>query len=1355
MLEFFRAIFGTDFMPHLYCLRSDPGVLWLQVLSDLAIALAYFAIPFVLLEVVRKRKDILFRRVAVLFVVFIAACGTTHLLAVWTIWVPMYRLEGLAKAATAIFSVITALALVRLRPVLLKLPSVAEFEAEIRDRRLAEEAALEKEERLRNFVESVQDYAMFMVDLEGVIQSWNSGAERITGYTAEEIIGHNCSRFLSPEDVGAGKAEESLQTVKETGRFEGESRLLRKDGSPFLAHITMRPLFGPSGKLRGFSKVTRDVTETRALEAKYKILLDAMPDGILIIDNRNRIQFANERVESLFGYGQTELLGKDCLTLAPEHLRARHASRHEQFFRDPDSFVFEHDAEPSGLRKDGSLFYLEATLRPLHSPGGVAAAISLRDVSDRVKTEERFRAMLEAAPDAVLIYGQPDRIAYANRRAEELFGCNRSELVGKPGDFVVPERMREKRRAIRERLFETATPMGAATVGERTYLRQDGSEIEAEVTVSPIETAEGPVLLAFLRDTAERRKTEVRFRALLESAPDAMVISGSDGLIELTNLQAERLYGYSRAEMIGRPVEMLIPQEFRAEYRRDLEWIWRGEASRKAGAGKDLHALRKDGTEVPVEISFSPLEGPGGMSLIAAVRDITERRLAEEATREREERFRSFVEGVEDYAIYMIGSEGNVETWNHGAQRMKGYSAEEIIGQNFEVFYTSEDRAQGKPQEALRTATETGLFRGEGWRVRKDGSRFMANATMRPLRDSQGALRGFSKVTRDITESRESETRFQVLLEAAPDAFLIVNRAGEIEFINVQGEKIFGYAREEVLGKSVDMFNPERVREMQAVYRNQLFSGPGRAEGGSETDLWGLRKDGTEFPLEFTLSPLDTKDGRVFLFALRDITERKKTEARFQALLESAPDAMVIVNSDGCIELANQQTEKLFGYSRPELVGQSVDILVPLDLRGGHIAHRDRFFAAPKPRQMGAGFDLEARRKDGSLFPVEISLSPLEGPDGISVTAAIRDVTERKRAETRFRALLESAPDAMVIVNSEGIIELINAQAERLFGYRRTELIGKILATLLPEHLREKHIEHRKGFFLNPRQREMGAGLDLRARRKDGTEFPVEISLSPLEGPNGVSVTAAIRDVTERKQAAQLLAEKMSELHQSNEALEQFAHIASHDLQEPLRMVASYTQLLSRRYKGRLDADADEFIGFAVDGTQRMKRLIEDLLLYSRAGKGAPPVVEFDADGSLREAIGNLRAAIEESRAEVTSGPLPTLTAVESQLVQLLQNLIGNAIKYRGDRIPKVHVSAEEGSREWIFSVADNGIGIDPKYFDRIFQIFQRLHGRGEYEGTGIGLAVCKRILQQQGGRIWLDSKPGDGSVFHFSLPMR
>jgi light-regulated signal transduction histidine kinase (bacteriophytochrome) len=202
-------------------------------------------------------------------------------------------------------------------------------------------------------------------------------------------------------------------------------------------------------------------------------------------------------------------------------------------------------------------------------------------------------------------------------------------------------------------------------------------------------------------------------------------------------------------------------------------------------------------------------------------------------------------------------------------------------------------------------------------------------------------------------------------------------------------------------------------------------------------------------------------------------------------------------------------------------------------------------------------------------------------------------------------------------------------------------------------------------------------------------------------------------------------------------------------------MVASYTQLLSRRYAGRLDADADEFIAYAVDGTQRMKRLINDLLLYSRSGLGAPAVREVHSEEVLQLALGNLETAIEESCAVITFDPLPTLVAADSQLVRIFQNLIGNAIKYRGDQVPHIHISACQQNREWIFSISDNGIGIDPKYFDRIFLIFQRLHGREEYEGTGIGLAICARILQQLGGRIWVESKLGHGSTFHFALPIR
>ena len=262
--------------------------------------------------------------------------------------------------------------------------------------------------------------------------------------------------------------------------------------------------------------------------------------------------------------------------------------------------------------------------------------------------------------------------------------------------------------------------------------------------------------------------------------------------------------------------------------------------------------------------------------------------------------------------------------------------------------------------------------------------------------------------------------------------------------------------------------------------------------------------------------------------------------------------------------------------------------------------------------------------------------------------------------------------------------------------------------------------------------------------------------LSPLESAEGILVTAAIRDITERKKSEEHLVKTVGELKRSNDELQQFAYVASHDLQEPLRMVASYTQLLAKRYKGRLDSDADEFIAYAVDGCNRMQGLIQDLLAYSRAGTNGKALREISGENALKEALTNLRVTIEESGAVVTHDSLPAITTDDTQLAQVFQNLVGNAIKYHSAEVPHVHVSAaKNGGNEWIFSVRDNGMGIDPQYFERIFIIFQRLHGREEFEGTGIGLAICKKIVERLGGRIWVESQPEKGSTFYFALPER
>jgi PAS domain S-box-containing protein len=605
------------------------------------------------------------------------------------------------------------------------------------------------------------------------------------------------------------------------------------------------------------------------------------------------------------------------------------------------------------------------------------------------------------------------------------------------------------------------------------------------------------------------------------------------------------------------------------------------------------------------------------------------------------------------------------------------------------------------------------------------------------------------------------------LLEAAPDAMVVVNQRGEIVLVNLQAEKQFGYRRDELVGQQVKRLIPKGFAERLLADGTRTAAEALAQHIGTGIELSARRKDGSEFPIEIMLSPLESAEGILVTAAIRDISVRKaaerhleQMEGRYRGLLEAAPDAMVVVNQGGEIVLLNLQAEKQFGYRRDELVGQQVKRLIPEGFAERLIADGTRTAAEALAQHIGTGIELSARRKDGSEFPIEIMLSPLESAEGILVTAAIRDISVRKAAERhleqmegRYRGLLEAAPDAMVLVNQSGEIVLLNLQAEKQLGYRRDELVGQQVKNIIPEAVAERLIENTLRGPESPSAQKTGAGVELSARRKDGSEFPIEIMLSPLESAEGILVTMAIRDITTRRKAEAHLLLTVKELNRSNEELGQFAYLASHDLQEPLRMVASYTQLLSKRYKGKLDSDADEFISFAVDGANRMQRLIQDLLIYSRVGTKGKDLLQTSSETALLDASANLRGAIEESGALVTHDPLPMVLADEGQLVQLFQNLIGNAIKYQNPGIPTVHISAAaNGGGKWVFSVKDNGLGIDPKYFEKIFGMFQRLHKREEFAGTGIGLAICKKIVERHGGSISVESKQGDGSTFRFAL---
>ncbi len=360
-----------------------------------------------------------------------------------------------------------------------------------------------------------------------------------------------------------------------------------------------------------------------------------------------------------------------------------------------------------------------------------------------------------------------------------------------------------------------------------------------------------------------------------------------------------------------------------------------------------------------------------------------------------------------------------------------------------------------------------------------------------------------------------------------------------------------------------------------------------------------------------------------------------------------------------------------------------------------------------------------------------------------------------KHSEERFRTVVETANDAIVSVDSLGSVVHWNQAAEHIFGYSTQEAVGNPLSLMMPERFREAHEQALGQMVSTFGSRPSRRTVEVAGLKKDGNEFPAELSIADWETREGKFFTGILRDITPRKRAQEALQSTLAELERSNTDLQQFAYVASHDLQEPLRMISSYVQLLQRRYRDRLDEDADEFMAYAVGGAKRMQSLINGLLQYSRVGTHGKPFKLVHCDTILNKALANLQMLLTESGAQVTHDPLPTLMADSTQLLQLFQNLIDNACKFRDDNVPRIHVSARPEHSQWLFSVTDNGIGIDPEYADRIFIIFQRLHSREEFPGTGLGLAICKKIIERHGGKIWVEFGNRKGTTFCFTIPER
>ncbi len=577
-----------------------------------------------------------------------------------------------------------------------------------------------------------------------------------------------------------------------------------------------------------------------------------------------------------------------------------------------------------------------------------------------------------------------------------------------------------------------------------------------------------------------------------------------------------------------------------------------------------------------------------------------------------------------------------------------------------------------------------------------------------------------------------------------------------------------GFTRQEILGRpfwECGWWNrdPKIQRLARGALQQALAGERFRAESRY------FLADGSERMLDFVCVPVKDAAGRVqFVVSTgMDITGRveaaqdqreetvalRESEQRFRAFANAAPAILWISEADGTCSFISRAWYEYSGQSEDAALGFGWTEML-------HPADRDQARAAfLEANERGEEFSLVARvrRADGEFRWVLSSGRPRFNARGefAGYTGSMVDVHERNE-ETRVTALLgaivDSCDDAIISKDLNGVITSWNRGAERLFGYAADEAIGRSIEMLIPpERLHEEPkilSELRRGQRVDH--------FETIRVHKNGTRLNISVTISPIRDASGrvVGASKVARDITEKVRHEQALEAANAALQRANADLEQFAYSASHDLQEPLRMVAAYSQLLQQKFGGQLGPSGDEIIGHTVEGALRMERLLKDLRIYTQvsASEEEPPE-KVDADQILKRTLASLEVAIADSGATVSSTELPRLCMHEFELEQLFQNLISNAIRYRGAEPPRIRVSAEREGREWRFAVEDNGIGIEPRFQNQVFGIFKRLHSASEYPGTGMGLAICKRIVERAGGRIWVESELGRGSRFCFTIP--
>jgi PAS domain S-box-containing protein len=1172
-------------------------------------------------------------------------------------------------------------------------------------------------------------------------------------------------KLIHPED--RDRVDRRLGLALSGAQFPGtEFRIVWPDGSIHWLLSQLKVLFDEAGTAMREVGVNVDVTSRVRAETVLSQFFSASPTPMAIWGFDGRIRQVNSAWEPLFGFAAAELEGLNLLDLVHPEDYAAAAAEFKELLISGKRTGF----ECRSRCKDGSYRWLLVNASVLKDAQVVLA--TAHDITNRKKAEEalreseaRFRSAFDNTLIGMAIVGLDGRYLQVSQSLCRITGFSDQEMLQTNFSAIThPDDVREGLE------FTHAMMEGVKSGGITTkrYVRKNGDLVWVSVHVALVRDALGKPLhfITLVEDLSEQkraeenaRKSEERLRFTLNAAGIGLCHRESG---ETTASEQQfRLYGLEPAETWltrERWLELIHPadrERVETEQRLAMEQgkpydiqfrvVWPdGAVHWLLCRGKIFHDEGARKTEVTV--------------------DITERKRAEVALQEFFSLSRS--------PMSILGYDGSIKRVNAASIRILGFTAEEFADHPRLECFHPDDRPMME-DEFRKLITRGGDAEFECRGLRKDGSFVSLVVSATAVPDEKLIF----TAAYDITERkraeealRESEAKFRDLFDDAPVAYHELDMGGVIRRVNRAECALLGYEAGEMLGRPVWEFVVGADREASREAIRRKLSGE---QPLALVQRRYLRRDGGELWTEVHDILVRNAAGETtgIRTALLDITERKRAEEalwesreRLRSITDSAQDAILMMDHRGAISYWNLAAESIFGYRSEEAIGENLHkLLAPERYLEAHRAALPEFSRTGRGNVIGKTVEMAARRKDGREISVELSLSAVSLNGEWQAVGTVRDITERKRAEEALRAneyiLSESQSIAHVgswsweLPIGTGVCAW-TPETYRVFGVSPDTFIPT--AETFPSVIHPDDRAAMQAWIGACLAGEEPPDLEFRiASQDEGVRYVLGRGHLERDAENKpIRMTGIAQDITERHRMTEALKLNVEKLARSNEELERFAYVASHDLQEPLRMVASFTQLLAKRYSGRLDETADRYIHYAVDGAKRMQELIADLLAYSRVNSKELDLRQTGCEAVVLGAMRNLQVAIEESGACIDWDPLPELCVDQGQLTQVFQNLLANAIKFRRkEDCPRIHISAVDSGVEWLISVRDNGIGIDPRHAERVFQMFQRLHTRAEYPGTGIGLAVCKKVIERHGGKLWVESEPGAGSTFRFAIP--